>query len=1250
MERWQGRNRGKAGLGEGQGIRRGFVLCLGWFLGWVLAACPSVQAQIAALANLSGTVVDPTHAVIPGAQVNLINEATAATSVVKSNQVGEFVFADVPPGNYRLSVTFAGFKVLSESGIHLDPGDSRSLREIMLQPGAASQIVSVSATNEGITLDSGTASTMISSEDIKHLSVEGRDVTELLKILPGFAISGGNNNVSNTAYDPSQVSVAGAYGSYSGQGTITNGVEVLYDGVDLTDPGAYGGTLQNINYDQVAEVKVQTSAITADQAYGPIVIDAAGKSGSNQFHGEVYTYGRTYQLDSTDWLANYDHQGKPTDYEIYPGLAIGGPVLIPHVDFNHNGHLTFFVGGEDYVQRDVYAYGNATSAILTALVPTAGMRTGDFSQSQINQYLGPLVSSSTYSNISSVPARGMDGSALTNGQLGANLNPTMEALLNTLPLPNLQTTSSEGYNWATTNLVNNDDWQGQGRVDEALNDRNHIFAMYSTERGKEGVPQIEYYSPRGNMGGTNTPGGGMLADLNSEMGTLNWTWIISSTLTNNVSVSGAYFDQDFVDKNFSALTLNGNWNFPGIFHNGSKTIPEFQDYGYDGLPVNLYPDTTFSGIYAKKWIRTGEDDATKVIGRHTLRTGIYIQLDNNHQVSPFVDSNGGIEMYYIGPTYNDTPSGTTAYSTGSASCGCGGNYLADFLEGGVFAYTQANTVPAPDVYDWTIDGYVQDHYRVTHYLSMDLGLRLNHLTPWTAANFGGIPVWEPASYGTTQNPSAPGFLWNSVDSSIPKSGLLARWAFVEPRVGFAWDMAHNGRSVLRGGAGIYTAHDSTNDIASPASAAMNQRTVTMDGPFLLADVPANAPAVSSVSTFTPTQNGYGFFPNDNHQPQVYTYNLMLDQEMPFHSMLQISYIGNVSRHLLNNGSTQPVTLDNINAIPIGGLFKPDPVTGEVYPEVCPTGSTTCTDVSGMSQQEVDDYRPYTQYDELEVASHNVNANYNSLQIVWNKTSKSLNYGINYTWSKALGVWGADGNGTPVTPFNYRDDYGPEAFDRRNIFNATYSYTMGNLFHQRFLGALVNQWMISGITTIQSGPDLLATNNPDFSLQGELDVSDGGNQGEIPVEAQDLLGTPDVYLMPAVTCDPYSHHGAQYINGGCYSLVSQLGVNGPYHQPDLYGPAYTDSDLALQKQFGLGGSRSLQVRYSAFNFLNHANRTYTSAVDPNAITLYETNLNQKSYQPISTALSDATNSNSSVFGQVPLRTGRRISEIQITFNF
>ncbi|WP_162173538.1 carboxypeptidase-like regulatory domain-containing protein [Pseudacidobacterium ailaaui] len=1217
----------------------------------VITAANRLHAQAGVTASLSGTVVDPSGAVIPNAIVTLKNLTTNDTRQSQSNGSGDFTFSALPVGDYEIDIAAQGFQNFKEAGIHLDPGDQRSLRTLQLTPGAATQTVQVKEATEAITLDSGEASTLISAQDIQNLSVEGRDVTELLKILPGFAITNGNNNITNTTYDPSQVTVTGAYGSYSGEGTISSSVALLYNGVDVTDPGAYASMLQNINYDQVSEVKVQTSSIAADQAHGPIVINAVGISGGPRFHGSLYTYARTYQLDSTDWLSNYTNQPKPTDREVYPGFTLGGPVLIPGTGFNHSRRLTFFAGAEDYAQRNEYAYGNSSSAILSALVPTAGMRNGDFSQTQINQYLGPLVNSATYANLSQVPATGKNGAPLTNGQLGSNIDSVNQLLLNTLPLPNTATTS-QGYNYIITNLVNNDLWQAQGRIDDAISDKNKLFIMYSTERGKAGVPQVEYYSPRGSMGGTNTPGGGLLSDLNTQIGSLNWTTLFSPTLTNEFYLSGAWFNNAFVAKNFSALTLNGAWKNQGLFNNGSKVIPEFQDYGYDGLPVNLYPDTTFGGIYAKKWVRTGGDNLTKVLGHHTFRLGFFAQMDTNHQVTPFVTTNGALDLYYFGETYNDPVQGTV-HNTGKVGSGNGGNYLADFLEGGVFQYSQTNISPAPNVYFWDIAGYAQDHFRITPWFSIDYGVRLDHFTPWTDAHGVGIPVWMPSTYSTKQNPLLPGFLWHSVDRSVPASGLPSRWAFVEPRVGFAWDVYRNGNTVLRGGFGIYTAHDSSNDIETPASYSIGERSVQITGPILLSSVPSQGPSATAGNAFVPTQNGYGFFPDDDHQPQVYTYNLAIDQKTIFNSLLQISYIGNVSRHLLNNGSTQPTVLDDINALHVGALFGPDPITGVTYPIIGPPGTTT---VSGLTTQEVNDFRPYPQYSHLYVARHNINTNYNSLQAIWNKQQGHFLYGVDYTFSKALGVLGADGNGTPADPFNYRNDYGPEAFDRTHIFNATYSYTLGDVVHKRFLAALANRWMISGITTMQSGGNIFAQNNPDFSIGGSLYVlGPNGESLTIPVSNTQLLGTPDVYLMPRQLCNPAVTRGPhQYVNGNCFALPVTTGVNGPYRMPYLHGPAFTDSDLTVQKAFHLGEGRALQFRFAAFNFLNHANTTFTSAVEPSNITLNYSNLvngnTTTSAVPLPTALATATNTNAAVFGTAPLRTGRRISEMSLKFTF
>ncbi len=1213
----------------------------------LLIAPFAVYAQ-GTTATLNGTVTDPTGAVIPNASITLKNQASGDTRQSKSNGSGDFSFSAVPVGDYEVDITSPGFQSFKEGGIHLDPGDQRSLRELKLATGSEAETVNVTEAQGSITLDSGEQSSLISAEDIKHLSVEGRDVTELLKILPGFAITNGNNSVSNTEYDPSQVNPTGALGSYSGEGTIINSIALLSDGVDITDPGNYGGALQNVNYDQVAEVKVQTSSFTADEARGPIVINAVGKSGGDHFHGSLYTYARTNQLDSTDWLSNNTGQLKPPDRQVYPGFTLGGPIYVPGLGFNKSKRLTFFVGAEDYAQRSAYAYGNSSSAILSALVPTAGMRNGDFSQTQINNYLGVNATNSSYANINTPAVTGKNGQPLANNNLGTNIDPVTQALLNTMPLPN-ETPTAAGFNYITTNLIDDDLWQAKGRIDYSISEKNKLFVVYSTERGKSGVPQVEYYSPRGNLGGTNTPGGGFLSDFVGEIGSFNFTTIVNPSLTNEFYGAGAWADQDFVPKNFAATTAYGAYTYNGVFNNGSHVVPAFADYGNDGLPVNLYPDATYGGIFAKKWVRTAGDNLTKVLGPHTIRLGVFAQLDTNHQTTPFVETNGNINLYYFGETYTDPVQGVI-HDTGAVGSGNGGNYLADFLEGGIFQYTQTNLQPSPNVYFWNIDGYIQDHYRVTPHLTVDYGVRFDHFTPWNDAHGIGIPVWNPATYNTNQNPVAPGFLWHAIDPSVPSSGLKTKWAFIEPRLGFAWDAYGTGATVVRGGFGIYRAHDSSNDIETPASTAIGERTVTVNGPLLLGSVSSQAATVTAGNGFVRDSSGYGFLQNDDQQPQIFTYNFAVDQKAPFHSLFEIAYIGNISEHLLNNGSTQNTTLDDINALRVGALFQPDPVTGVTYPVVAGPGGTA---VNGLTTAQIDQFRPYNRYAHLYIAQHNIYGNYNSLQAQWNKQAGRLLYGVNYTFSKALGVLGANNNGTPADPFNYRNDYNPEAFDRTHIFNASYSYSFGDFVHNRFVGPVTNGWQLSGITNIQSGGDLFSQNNPDFSLTGTLHnvITGAGQTGSVPVSSTGLLGTPDVYLMPEVTCDPGIHTAPhQYVNGACYSLPNTFGVNGQYRTPYIHAPAFTDTDLTAAKDFHAGENRDVQFRFAAFNFINHANTTYTTAVQPNNITLNYTNPTTAAPQTLSSALANTPNSNASVFGLAPLRTGRRVVELSLKYNF
>lgn len=1241
-------------------------------------------------ASLGGTVTDSTGAVIPNAQVLLKNESSNDQRRSKSNGAGVFSFAALPTGTYDITISAPGFAGFQQNGIHLDPGDQSSVRDIHLAPGGANAVVEVTSAVNTVNTDSGEQSSLISAEEIKHLSVEGRDVTELLKILPGFAISnGGSGNVNNTQYDPSQVNPTGALGQYAANGTPLNGTALLSDGIDITDPGAFGGALQNVNYEQVAEVKVQTSSFTADTAHGPIVINAVGKSGGDKFHGSLYTYGRITQLNANDWIANYTNQAKPNDRYVYPGGTIGGPVIIPGTNFNKARHLTFFAGAEDYAQRNVYAYGSAGNATLTALVPTAGMRTGDFSQTQLQEYLGsdytvmPNGAACTYhpggganqssvpdQNICRVPVTAPDGSALINGNIGNYLDPLGKIILNEMPLPN--TPSTGIYNWITTNLINNDLWQARGRMDFNPSDKNQIFGVYSIEKGVSGVPQNEYYSARGNLGGVNIPGGGLVSTFSSHIASFNVTHIFSPSLTNEFFAAGAYFSQDFIAKNQAAIANNP---YQGVFNNGSKVQPTLEDYGNDGLPLLRTPDTSFGGIFAKKQVRIAGDNLTKVLGQHTIRAGAFYQWDNNPQVAPFINTNGTINAYYIGETINDPVKGTV-HSTGIVGSGNGGNYLADVAEGQIFQYSQTNIAPEPNLYFYNLDGYVQDHWRISPRLTVDGGIRLEHFTPWQDTHGTGLSTFTAAAYAAGTNPSLPGVQWHGINKSIPNAGRPTRWAFIEPRIGFAWDVHGSGSTIVRGGFGIYRSHDSYNDATNEGNTTLGLRTYTVNGPVLISSVSSFQAQATAPGGFVKDTSIYAFDPTDDEEPRVRTYNLAVDQQLPYHMLFEIAYVGNVSDKLLNDGSTQNTTLDNLNSLPVGTLFGPQPnsrpdtasTAGKVFPVFGPAAGGTNVSVGSLDQAHIDSYKKFPLYNGVFVPEHNTYSNYNGLQVGLIHQQGKANFSVNYTFSKALGVLGIGGAATysyPADPFNYRNDYSNMPFDRRNIFNAAYSYAFGDLVQSKLLGEVTNGWEISGITQYQSGANLPSIVSSNFGINGNLTVGvgtvatvnstntstcttqSGTGTCQVPISNTDILGTADVNLQPTIVGDPAAKTGkSQFINSAAFSLPA-LGTNGAYRYGFLPGPGFFDTDLTLSKRFALTKSTGLQFRAAAFNFINHANNSFTPVNTNNYTMIFGPSINGGT---VNQGLTSARLSNQSSFGYAPLKEGRRIMELSLRYDF
>jgi hypothetical protein len=1233
-----------------------------------LALIPSgLLAQVGSAA-LSGVVQDPTGAVVAGATATLTNQVSGAKRSTISNGDGMFSFSAVPSGDYTLSVTATNFKGSTQNGIHLDPGDNKSIPDIVLAVGPASETVTVGQSVGSLPLDSGQLSSTITANDLDLLSIVGRDATELQRTLPGFAIR--NLGSTNSAPDFSQVQI-GQPTPYASNGAPVAGISLKLDGANLTDAGSFGASLQNIDDSFVSEVQVQTSNFGADQSNGPVVITGVTKAGTANYHGSLYTFARVYGLNANDWLAKYNGIARPDDRFIYPGGTFGGPV--PHFK-----KLTFFAGAEYDAQRNVYAYGSAGSAIIHALVPTAAMRKGDFSAGALSAFLGPMLTNGNYGTFNTPPTVGDNGSSLSNGNIAAFLNPGAMALVNgTLPLPTRTATGADGFNYDNLDLANNNVSQFVGRLDYNISPRNVVFGRYSFEKQKQGEPMIPYYSPAASsvMGAVNTPGYGVDNDDWVHSAAANYVTIFTPTMTNELYATLTWFVESFDAREIAALQKSAiNYPYNGAFANKDTQYPQLGTYTtYGGLPLGLWPDYSLNPLELKKLQPNVGDNITKVWGKNTVKVGIFAQRTTNNQTATNPQTNGVIQDYYYGAAgsyfadYNGTyPDGSPAYGNPHFNSG---NALANFFEGQIQDWHQQNFNPYTNLYFWNTDFYAQDTWRATSNLVVTFGARVSKLGAWQDAHGIGAAIWNPALYTTTYNATTnplPGITWHANTPSIPNAGVSPPPIYFEPRIGFSWDVLKDGKTVVRGGFGIYRFHDSVVDVTSEFAEAENVRFTdlqgfgdnTLEGVNTLNLNPNTYgnTGLGSTETYISPATIYGLDPNDNKEPVTNNYSFSIARQMPGDWILQASYVGNNSNSLMDNGTTQAVVLDNINAIPVGTLFTPTAAAAinAAAPGAC--NATGCTPVQAASLDNIYNYpgdkavqkaRPYPNYSQILEPEHNTFANYNGFQIEAIKHIGRLNFNANYSFSKALGILGssADFNWTAgIDPFHLANNYGPMNFDRSQVLNLSYSYQTGKFTDAHLLGEFVNNWLISGITNMQSGANMQTgvSPSPGYYVQGN--INQGANA--YPVESQSILGTPDVNLQPVLTCNPKADRADrathQYLNPSCFALPA-IGTNGQYIEPYVHGPAFFDSDLTLEKGISLGEGRNLRFRIAGFNFLNHPLNSFgTGYASQTTLQLSNTSATGTPQTATYNPLSD--------FGSAPLKLGRRLMEVSAKFTF
>lgn len=1188
------------------------ILCLPF------AAYPQTTGTIA------GTVVDSTGAMVPDAAVRITNMATKDTRKSVSSTEGVFNVAGLVDGDYIVRIEAKGFKTWSVFGIHVLPGERKSIPKIALEIGEQTELIVVESDVAQIqTVDSGDRSSVLNSNALTNLGLEGRDVTELIRTMPGYAdVSGG---LDNKGADSQRTGILGgsSLANYSNQGTVSESgaADLVSDGARVIDPGCNCSATQTVNADMVAEVKVTTSAYSAENWHAPIVIQAIGKSGSSEYHGQVYMHYRNAGLNANDWYYKQENESRfPAQYE-YPGGSIGGPVKIPHIHFNKKKNLVFWVGFEDYLQKipDMY-----TGGLIKGNMPTVSERYGyvgsgaplvDGSSSSLTNEANcaALSGSSAYASTAylrcsawNTLASDMDGTYSTPGfySVGvtsgnssyANIHPYLgsgtAAFLSQTPLPNRTPTTSMPYNYVENVATRDDGFMLHARVDYAVSDNSKLYIAYNRQNDNMGVKVGNYFT------GSNPTVFPADAENKSRSNTAagQFVKIFSPTLINEFNGSFAYGNIPMVYNKPDAITKS-TLNFPfNLYGTSSNNVPFLYNTSIIDGPSIGFPD--LQNYFSTKMTPSFSDTITKNVGKHSLKFGvnwqevISEQMDYGYTTGP----NGGLMDYGYTYLFQDP-----THYTNEADANTSG--LVQFLTDQVAYYSEQDNLGL-DMGNFMLGAFFQDDWKVTPKLTFNYGLRVDHFSPWTdrSPNGNGMAAFTTGKWIADGGASAasgstmPGVRTHTSDHDIPKSGRSLPTLLVSPRFGLAYDVFGTGKTVVRGGIGAYYYQDSYNEYSSALAEGNGYKTCssTTGEYFGGASYYSSLASIAKGTGVTCTQSNsynntsypsfYAVDPEDRKLPYTWTYNFAVSQRTYKNSVLEVAYQGSQTFDL-------PNPVDNINAIPLGAFF------GGVANYDASTSPLKVYNIANSSTATKDSYRPMTNYTDVYLLKHGAWSNYNSLQITWSRMSGPLTYSVNYTWSKALGI-NSSYMGDPV---NIHNDYGPLSNDRRHVLNATYSYKVGHLIkNNAIFAAVVNDWSFSGITQLQSGPDLQVNASVNYGLTGtDNTIVQSGTYES--VNASYYLGSSDYNLMPIMTCSTPNSGGksGQYMNPNCFKLPTPGDTSTQrYWFPYTKGPKFFNSDLTVARTFDVFHKQKMEIKASGFNFLNHPVPSFDSNNESN----------------------------------------------------
>ncbi|HVM93066.1 MAG TPA: carboxypeptidase regulatory-like domain-containing protein [Terriglobales bacterium] len=1110
-------------------------LAVGLILISLLVSAPFALAQGNGTCTLTGTVYDASGAVVSGAKVQLISQGNKAARETASNGAGFFSFIGIPASTYDVKVEAQGFAAFRQTGIILHINDQIDLKQIALKVAGGADTVEVTAAPaQVIPESSGDVSYTLTSKQVDDLSIIGRNAVELLKILPGAQNSGGWNGV----YDPETTSFNTGAGAYTVNGTRFDQLAVVSDGGNVTDTGFNGGAAVTPNVEMIQEVKVETASFSAENPNGPIVMETVTKSGTKDFHGEVYYTVRDSSMNANDWQNNFLDVARPGSRYQYPGFNIGGPVVIPGSKFNEKRDKLFFFAGFEWMRQGV------DLGVKRAAVPTADMRNGNFTNVTDLGGAGIVGNqpcpSDTWTTLPFCSGEGMLNTSWVD-QGG-------QVLLNLYHQPNADPSQTGGYNYISDIVNQQNRAQQLVKLDYVANSRDRFSARYNHEGETIPFPYgLWQYWP------VNPYPGDVVGSNISHSIAANFSHTFTPTLTNELNFTATHLlYQNYLGNPDAVSASKLGYPYYGVYNNGLDVIPNVGgSAATDGVADFFNEGGVIPNQDAPKWTYTLSENISKVVRTHLLKAGFYW----SHQTwSQRTGDNSYLDQGAI-----------TLASWNSLTT----NPYADLFLGHVSMFSQGTATVNLDFAANEYDFYALDNWKIGHRFNLNYGLRVDHIGWWYNKQ-GEIAIFDPSKY----DPSAgiadyTGIETHAIDPSVPLSGFQPVNFQLAPSVGFAWDIFGKGKTVLRGGFGTNFYRDE--GISAGFKLVQNPPLQVMNYFSPSGGIYLNQLAGYSQSAAFPWLN---VATNEDKMPRTYSYNFTTQQQVPGGTLVSLAYVGNQSSNL--------VGWRNINPVPQGAETNVQ-WPGQWEEQYC--SPQNC--------------RPYYNIAGIYPAAHILKANYNAFQLSAARAKGRFNYWVAYTFGKALGHNFADAFDLSRGYGPLAWDHTQQLKVSFNIYLP--SVSKDYLGNNALLNGVLDGWQLSGITEFDSGAPVF-TAASSFQGSNGYNISMTGVDGEFATGqlvlggstanagnnngGRFIVGTPDENPLPLLVCDPKAGLGShQLFNAACFQSPTP-GNNGNYRIPYIHGPMFTNSDLTLFKNFKIRESKGLQFRAEAFNFLNH----------------------------------------------------------------